>query len=279
MNENISYETVRFLIDLISNCEKEGDLTEKSKERIEKGKKMIAEYFASDEALLPKGFEWCRKAKYEVLIELGCYKIDEQHPLRPGFEEKEFDGEKYAIKSGNNFLEKNNWETNPNRPYVITGTVGERWPVKPSNLTAYEVNPEDIGVNPTGISTKDPDDQEFLVAYRIPSWLETFTVVTKWAFREDGTLDVSQILTANADDSALSHGDGDYVVAKHIDGKPEYMELPEEERNTKEAATLYSPRIINGLVMERTYDHAATKAEIKKKYKKSPKTLIKKESE
>ena len=220
--------------------------------------------------------EWCRKAKYEVQIELGCYKIDETHPLLPGFEPVKFevDGEKavYAIKYGTNDLEQNNWSTNPARPYIITGTVGERWPVKPSNLSAYEVNPEDIIVSPLTISTKDPSDQEFMVCTRIPSEYSV-RVTTKWAYRDDGTIDESQILTANSEDSKIRHADGDYLVAKHIEGKPEYIELPEEVRNTKEAAALYSPRIINGSVMATTYDHAKTQSEIIDKYESPSKTL------
>ena len=33
----------------------------------------------------------------------------------------------------------------------------------------------------------------------------------------------SSLDSLDADDSAISHGDGDYIVAKHIDGKPEYI--------------------------------------------------------
>ena len=216
--------------------------------------------------------EWCRKAKYQVQIELGCYKLDESHPLLPGFESKTFEQDgvavNYAVKSGTNELEGNSWTTNPDRPYILTGTVGERWPVKPSNLSAYEVNPEDIGVVPMPISTKDPSDQEFLVAAKIPLD-KHIKIISKWAYKDDGTIDESQVLTTNLEDSKISHGEGDYIVAKHIDGEPEYMELPEEVRNTKEAATKYSPRIINGSVMETTYDHAKTQEEIKEKYKSS----------
>ena len=210
--------------------------------------------------------EWCRKAKYEVQIELGCYQIDEEHPLLPGFEEKEFDGVKYAIKSGTNDLEQNSWKTNPDRPYIITGTVGERWPVKPSNLSAYEVNSEDITISPLTISTKNPDDQEFMSCLRVPLKY-TVKVVTKWAFKEDGSIDESQVLVTNSADSRIDHADGDYIVAKYIPGEPEYFELPEEVRNTKEMAAKYSPRVINGSVMETTYDHAASKYEILEKYK------------
>ena len=276
MKEEYNNVTIHMLRMLVSEAEKE---VEELKERIETSKRIISEYYARDDAMLPSELEWCRKAKYYVQIELGCYKIDEDHPLLPGFEAKDFDGVKYAVKKGRNELEQNNWETNPSRPYIITGTVGERWPVKPSNLTAYEVKPEEITVEPVTISTKDPSDQEFLVACFVPEHIKTVKVVTKWAFREDGTLDESQVLVANSDDSKVSHSLGDYIVAKHIDGKPEYMELPEEVRNTKEMAELYSPRIINGSVMMETYDVAMTKGDIKKEYESSPKKLNKKNSD
>ena len=209
--------------------------------------------------------EVCRKAKYSVKIELGCYKIDEAHPLLPGFEEETFEDGVYAVKSGVNSLEKNSWRTNPNRPYIITGTVGERWPVKPTDLANYEVNPAEITVEPKEISTKDPSDQPFMTATFIPMGTQ-IKVITKWAFRDDGTIDETQVATSNLESSAVSHAEGDYVVAKHIDGEPEYMDLPEEVRNTKEAATKYSPRIINGSIMKTTYDHASTKEEIEAKY-------------
>ena len=220
-------------------------------------------------------FEWCRKAKYNVQIEKACYKIDEEHALLDGFVEKEFerDGviEKYAVKCGTNELEQNSWVTNPDSPYVITGTVGERWPVKPSNISAYDVKEEDITISPLTVSTKDPSNQEFMIAVRIPLDKKV-KVVTKWAFKDDGSFDESQVLISNSEESKVSHLNGDYIVAKYIECKPAYMELSEEVRNTKEIASLYSPRIINGSVMETTYDHAKTKEQIINKYKK--KTLI-----
>ena len=223
------------------------------------------------EQLLPAGYEWCRKGLYEVQIELACYPITEGTPLATGFVEEEIDGVKYAVKEGVNILEKNNWKTRPERPFVITGTVGERWPVKLSNLEAYDVNIDDIGIEPITVSTKDPSDQEFMVAVHIPEGVEA-KIVPKWAYNKDkegkydGTIDGSQVMYANQEDTIVSHNGGDYVVAKHIDGKPEYWELPEEIRNTPEMAALYDPRIINGSIMETTYDHAPTKEEISSKH-------------
>lgn len=218
---------------------------------------------------LPEGYEWCRKAKYDVQAELGCYPITDEMPLLEGFEEKVFDingvATKYAVKSGFNVLEQNNWMTNPDRPYILTGTVGERWPVKPSNIISYEVNPEDIGLDPITISTKDPSTGEFLVALYIPEGVN-IRVASGWAFSDDGTLDESQVMVSNLESSLVSHNGGDYVIAKHITGQPEYMQLPEEKRNTREIAKLYSPRIINGSVMQMTYDHALTQDEITLKY-------------
>lgn len=218
---------------------------------------------------LPKGFEWCRKSKYDVQVELACYQITENTPLLAGFEERIFDingiPTSFAVKSGFNILEQDSWCTNPDRPFVLTGTVGERWPVKISNMSAYDVDLANIGLEPVTISTKEPSLQEFLVAIWIPEE-QNVRVVPSWAFSDDGTFDESQVRVANSKNSLVSHNGGDYVVAKHIPGEPEYMQLPEDERNTREAAKLYSPRIINGSVMQTTYDHALTQEEIITKY-------------
>lgn len=218
------------------------------------------------EEKLPNGFEWCRKAKYNVQAELGCYEVTSEKPLIEGFEEKVIDGKEYAVKSGFNVLEQNNWTTSPQKPYILTGTVGERWPVKPSNMSAYDVDPVTIGVNAVTISTKDPSDQEFLVAMNVPEEVKGIKVVPSWAFGDDGSIDETQLMVANSESSMVSHDGGDYVVAKHISGQPEYMELPESKRNTREMAELYDPRVINGSVMQTTYDHAKTKQEITDKY-------------
>lgn len=229
----------------------------------------IIEDLMNEEKEDVKGYEVCRKAKYSVQIELGCYKLEDGEEPKEGFTilEREEDGKvvRYAVKKGQNVLEKNNWTTSPERPYIITGTVGERWPVKPSNLSAYEVNPEDITIEPTEVFTKDPDDQEFLVCKKVDI-SKTEVVFPTWCFKEDGTIDDAQVLVANDKGSSVSHEDGDYIVAKHIEGAPEYMDLPLEVRATKNAAKIYSPRIVNGSVMKKTYDRAKTKEEIISKY-------------
>ncbi|MBQ6546893.1 MAG: hypothetical protein IJL74_02715 [Bacilli bacterium] len=222
--------------------------------------------------ILPEGFEWCRKAKYDVQVELGCYVITDSTPLKEGFEEQivEENGAivKYAVKSGFNILEQNNWTTSSNKPFILTGTVGERWPVKLSDMAAYDVDVATIGLDPMTISTKDPDDQEFMVAFNIPEEVSA-KVIPSWAFADDGSIDESQIMIANSPSSMVDHNGGDYIVAKHIPDMPEYMELSEEERNTKETAQLYDPRIVNGSIMQTTYDHALTQDEIIAKYQES----------
>ena len=221
---------------------------------------------------LPKEFEWCRKSLYNIQAELACYPITNDMPLLDGFEEKiyEINGTrtKWAAKSGFNVLEQNFWTASPNRPFVLTGTVGERWTAKLSNISAYDVNPSSIGITPITISTKNPSEQEFLVALNIPKGTIT-EIIPSSAFLSNGMIDRSQIMVANSPNSLISHHNGDYVVAKHIPGCPEYMQLPESERNTIEAAKLYDPRIINGTIMQNTYDHAKTKAEIIDIYKQS----------
>lgn len=220
---------------------------------------------------LPDNYYWCRKGMYQVQIELGCYEITDAMPLLEGFEEKEIDGKTYAIKSGYNKLEQNRWTTGPTKPFIITGTVGERWPVKPDNLSAYDVNPSDIGIKPIFVSTKNPSNQVFLVARKIPEGEEA-RVIPDWAFSADGKVDETQVMIANSPLSEVSHNGGDFIVAKH--GRPEYWELPEEIRNSVGAAKLYDPRVVNGSVMETTYDVALTQEEINRKY--SNKSLKKK---
>ncbi len=218
---------------------------------------------------LPEGFEWCRKAKYDVQAELACYPITETQPLLDGFEEKTFniDGveTRYAVKSGFNVLEQHNWTTSPNKPFVLTGTVGERWPVNLSNMSAYDVDLATISIDPVTISTKDPSAQEFMVAVLIPEGMSA-KVIPSWSFKDDGTIDESQIMVANSVSSLVSHNGGDYMVAKHIPGQPEYMQLPEEQRNSLEAVKLYDPRIVNGSIIQTTYDLALSQSEIVEKY-------------
>ena len=218
---------------------------------------------------LKNEFEWCRKGLYNVQIELGCYELKDGMQLKEGFEEKEFEKDgvltKYAVKSGFNVLEQNHWTASPNKPFIITGTVGERWPVKLSNLNAYDVDPIHIGIEPITVSTKDPSQQEFMIAYKIQEG-NSAIVVPSWAFANDGSIDNTQIMQANSKDSLVPHNGGDYIVAKHIEGQPEYFELPEQIRNSVDAAKLYDPRIVNGSIMATTYDTAITKEEITSKY-------------
>ena len=219
---------------------------------------------------LPENFLWCRKGIYKVQIELGCYLITPNHSLLDGFEEKIVVGDdnierKIAVKSGTNILERNQWTTSLRKPFIITGTVGERWIVGYNDLKAYDVNPSVIGVNPIYVSTVNPSQQEFLVAYHIPKD-DSLRIIPDWAFLEDRSVDDSQIMIANSPNSLVSHEEGDYVVAKFIPGELQYMELSEEERNTLETAKLYQPRIVNGSIMKRTYDTAKTQDEIWKKY-------------
>ena len=211
-------------------------------------------------------FEWCRKKKYEVEIELGCYLLTNDMTLIDGFFEKEFNGKKYAIKNGNNILEQNEWTTSPDKPYIITGTYGEKWPIGLEELNSYDVKPFNIGIIPIKIATKDSDEQEFLIAYKVDEKVTNTMVIPENAFMGDG-IDTHRILLVNSPLSQIPHNGGDYIIAKHIPGKPEYMDYPEEQRNSRYAANLYKPRVINGSIMESTYDHALTQNEIIEKNK------------
>ena len=95
-------------------------------------------------------------------------------------------------------MEQNNWTTSPLKPFIITGTVGETWPIKLINLSAYDINIEDIGIEPIVVSTKDPSEQEFLVAHQISKKKKTI-VIPDWAFSDDGKVDETQIMHANSE--------------------------------------------------------------------------------
>ena len=96
------------------------------------------------------------------------------------------------------------------QPYIMTGTVGERWPVKVSNMAAYDVDLDTVGLEPCVISTKDSSDQEFMVAVLIPEG-QSAIVIPKWAFGD--VIDESQIMVANSPQSIVSHNGGDFIVA------------------------------------------------------------------
>ena len=216
-------------------------------------------------------FEWCRKKKYDVTIELGCYLITEDMPLLDGFLRKEFNGNNYAIKRGFNILEQYEWYTSPDVPYIVTGTVGERWIISDDELKTYDVDPSSIGVNPIRVSTVNPDNQEFLRAYKIDESIKNITVAPFSAFSNEG-INPKQVYVANSEMSKAPHNGGDYVITKYVPGQPDYMEYPADQRNSRYAAKLYEPRIVNGSIMEETYDHAENHEDIINKY---PRKILK----
>lgn len=206
------------------------------------------------------GLEYCRKSRYFVDIE------------RPLLGTK-----------GKNILEGNKWQTTAQTPYVVTGTLGEKWVVNEENLKEYKINKDEIRIAGEAIHTrtKNPEEQSFMVAKQIPVNNKDFTVMPAYGFDDYGFEKKDAVLKANDPKSKVDHLQGDWCVAKDINdidldklgdkarlfrdsnGKLlQYMELPEEVRNSRAAAMAYDPVIVNGSVMENTYDHAKTKDEI-----------------
>lgn len=204
-----------------------------------------------EEKELPDHMIYCRKFQYKVKIE------------KPPIGTKGF-----------NVLERNEWTTSIDKPFVVTGTQGEKWPISYEDLEAYEIDERDIPKDGTSVETltKSSKEQPIKVCKIIPKNVKNFTVVPSWAYGEYG-LDEKQILHANDPKSKVKHGEGDWCVAKDADmidlkelgseaekfldkdGKLlQYMQLPKELRDTKEAALIYDPCIINGKVMLSTYN-------------------------
>lgn len=209
-----------------------------------------------------------RPTIYQVGINLGCFPVPENTTYVPGYAVKRFtvDGKdgKYAVQCGFNVLERESWEADPSHPYVITGTVGETW--VSGNIAKYAIAPAQVDVSMQMVSTKDPSSQAFLSAVQIPVGTSMRVAVSS-SFDASGNLSEDKMLRANDPDSEVSHAEGDYLVFKDVEGKPSYLELSEADRNSLEVAREYSPRIVNGTVMARTYDVASTREEIEAKYR------------
>ena len=202
-----------------------------------------------------------RKGKYSVHINIG---VEDGAVNMPGWKTIKDDGGCYSVAYGTNFMERCDWQADAKHPFVITGTVGEQWVT--SSISGYDIDPANVGVEPVEAFTKDPSSQPFLSAVCIPANVQ-FNVAVSSSFDANGKLDAAKMLRANDPDSAVPHAEGDYLVFKDVEGKPSYLELSEAERNSLAVAKEYSPRIVNGTVMARTYDVASTREEIEAKYR------------
>lgn len=113
--------------------------------------------------------------------------------------------------------------------YVVTGIVGEMWPIGEKAVKKYNVNPANITAEPMEIDTLELDT--VYAAIRIPTETQ-FTL----------EVDYGEKAVLRGNRSGMEHGNGDYVLVmtKLVDGEyyPDFDD---------------SGRIINGAIFDRLY--------------------------
>lgn len=113
--------------------------------------------------------------------------------------------------------------------YVVTGIVGEMWPIGEKSVKKYNVNPANITAEPMEIDTLELDT--VYAAIRIPTETQ-FTL----------EVDYGEKAVLRGNRSGMEHGNGDYVLVmtKLVDGEyyPDFDD---------------SGRIINGAIFDRIY--------------------------
>ena len=118
-----------------------------------------------------------------------------------------------------NFLE-DSYEKVIEDGYVITGLLGEMWPIPKEGLTHYDVGDLEIGIEPVLVST-----QKSNLRY------EGIQIPEKFLF----TLNISGIGVLKGNHKGNQHAGGDYVV--------------KEIRGTVKQAI----RIVNGMIFDKMY--------------------------
>ena len=118
--------------------------------------------------------------------------------------------------------------------YVVTGILGEMWPIGEKTVKKYNVDPDIITAEPMEVDTVELDT--VYAAIMIPSGTQ-FTLETNYGEKA--------VLKGNR--SGIVHGDGDYVLVmtKMING----VYIPDFDD---------CGRIINGVIFEKLYKELKT---------------------
>lgn len=119
-----------------------------------------------------------------------------------------------------NKLEDADYVTSESKDIVLSGTVGEQWPVTEGKLGSTYTAPDGSELDPaqmqdwTRIKTK-ADGKPTAFAIRVPGGLKDFPVQTSWG----------ETLYANSSKTP-GHGTGDYILASiGEDGKPNLQDM------------------------------------------------------
>lgn len=121
------------------------------------------------------------------------------------------------------------YENVANTGYVVTGIVGEMWPIGEKAINKYNVKPEDITSEPMEVDTVELDT--LYAAIMIPADTQ-FTL----------EVDYGEKAVLKGNRFGIEHGNGDYVLVatKLVDGeyRPDFDD---------------SGRIINGAIFDKLY--------------------------
>lgn len=141
-----------------------------------------------------------------------------------------------------NRLEGSHYQTDENKPFVLSGTVGETWVVDANKLAktytfadGCEITPEALNsrmkngiIDWIKLTTKQIG-MDINFAAHLPLSVTNYPVPTSWG----------DILYANRD--GVSHGNGDFLVCTSINGQPNYDDM----------------WVVNGEIFPSTYDMRA----------------------
>lgn len=147
-----------------------------------------------------------------------------------------------------NHLEDADYKTKPGKDIVLSGTVGEQWPVSPDKVAKTYVTPgqdsfqgfDTSGANNgwTKLQSKaEPEPTVF--AMQIPSSIKNFPVQTSWG----------ETLYANSTKSE-GHGKGDFLVCEMKEGE-----------DGKKVPNMDDMRVVNHDIFVSTYDVSMFKGE------------------
>lgn len=158
-----------------------------------------------EEYLLNHALHRCRRKKYEVQIQRVVKGTEYNVP-----------GQTDVVY---NFLEQC-YESTLDADYIVTGTMGEMWPICSDALAGYEIDDEKrIEIYPKKYESKSRDEVYYYIQIDVNQQFEL-------------TLSSGAVLHGNAE--GVEHDAGDYVVFTSME-KKDY-------------------RIINGVVFSRTYE-------------------------
>ena len=141
-----------------------------------------------------------------------------------------------------NRLEGSHYQTDENKPFVLSGTVGETWVIDANKLAKTYTFADGSTITSESLKSKLKNGlidwvklttkqvgMDINFAAHLPLSIKNYPVPTSWG----------DILYANRD--GVSHGNGDFLVCASINGQPNYNDM----------------WVVNGEIFPSTYDMRA----------------------